>query len=407
MLSARGARWAKTDFAHGEQDIYCAAKNPEGTVSFENAENNDFDKLCCTYGEGFTGTFRLRNAMARHLNAHFKPVQNIDADQITFAAGVTDLNEACALITCDAARHDAIMLGGPVYGSFYRDLTMRTGITLEYVPIGDANQFLPACVTAFDAGFEAAKARGINIKALLICNPHNPLGQCYPRETLVGLLHLCASKGIHLISDEIYALSVYSRYDREPEKFTSIRAIDPAGIIDPNQVHVLYGMSKDFTASGMRLGCIISQNQDFTKATRAVCRFSSPSQFSMHLAAKLLEDQIFVLQFIEKSHRLLLQNRLLAEDLLARASINYHQEGNAGFFIWLDLSTHLPLSEVGGDGWAAERLLSKRLEQSGVIMPTGEEYHAPNPGKFRILFSVEENTLKEGIKRISRVLART
>lgn len=69
-------------------------------------------------------------------------------------------------------------------------------------------------------------------------------GQCYPRETLVGLLHLCASKGIHLISDEIYALSVYSRYDREPEKFTSIRAIDPAGIIDPNQVHVLYGLSK-------------------------------------------------------------------------------------------------------------------------------------------------------------------
>ena len=32
-------------------------------------------------------------------------------------------------------------------------------------------------------------------------------------------------------------------------------------------------------------------------------------------------------------------------------------------------------------------------------MPTGEAYHAPNPGKFRILFSVEENTLKEGIKR--------
>ena len=61
------------------------------------------------------------------MNAHFKPVQKIDADQITFAAGVTDLNEVCALITCDAAQHDAIMLGGPVYGSFYRDLKMRTG----------------------------------------------------------------------------------------------------------------------------------------------------------------------------------------------------------------------------------------------------------------------------------------
>jgi 1-aminocyclopropane-1-carboxylate synthase len=69
-------------------------------------------------------------------------------------------------------------------------------------------------------------------------------GQCYPRETLIGLLELCAAKGIHLISDEIYALTVYNRDDRPSEKFTSIRAIDYAGIIDPRQVHILYGMAK-------------------------------------------------------------------------------------------------------------------------------------------------------------------
>jgi 1-aminocyclopropane-1-carboxylate synthase len=69
-------------------------------------------------------------------------------------------------------------------------------------------------------------------------------GQCYPRETLEGLLRLCAAKGIHLISDEIYALSVYNRGDRESEKFISVRAIDFTGIVKPEQVHVLYGMSK-------------------------------------------------------------------------------------------------------------------------------------------------------------------
>lgn len=106
------------------------------------------------------------------------------------------------------------------------------------------DQFSPDCIAALDAGFEAAKARGTRIKALIICNPHNPLGRCYPRETLIELLRLCASKGIHLISDEIYALSVYDRHDRPAEKFTSIRSIDFTGIIDPGQVHVLYGMSK-------------------------------------------------------------------------------------------------------------------------------------------------------------------
>ena len=49
-------------------------------------------------------------------------------------------------------------------------------VHLEYIPIEDADQFSPACVAAYEVGFEAAKARGINIKALFICNPHNPLG---------------------------------------------------------------------------------------------------------------------------------------------------------------------------------------------------------------------------------------
>ncbi|KAI1371326.1 acc synthase [Hypoxylon crocopeplum] len=418
MLSARGANWTKIAFAHGDQNSYDPASNPNGIVSFSNAENwlmqddlihfinthSQFDKLCCMYGEGYTGTVRLRKAMAGHLNTHFNPVQEIDPEEITFAAGVTELNEVCTQITCDSDSNDSILLGKPVYGGFARDLTIRTGVTLEYVDVGDTDQFSPDCVASYEAGFEAAKARGVNIKALIICNPHNSLGQCYPRETLVELMRFCASKGIHLISDEIYALSVYNRDDRPSEKFTSVRAIDPDGIIDPGQVHVLYGMSKDFGAGGMRLGCVISQNREFTNATRAVCRFSSPSQFSMELASKILEDQDYVAKFLEKSGQVLLQSRLLAEDLLTQAGISFHQKGNAGFFIWLNLAPHLPLKESNGDGWAAERLLYRRLAQGGVIMTGGEVYHAPSPGRFRLVFCLKEDTLREGIRRILRVL---
>ncbi|KNG84798.1 hypothetical protein ANOM_006713 [Aspergillus nomiae NRRL 13137] len=413
MLSRRGAQWATIGFAHGEQNNYNAATNPKGIVSFANAENslmhddltgfinehNDFDKRCCAYGEGYTGTLCLRRAMAAHLNAHFHPANNIGPEEITFAAGVTYLNEASTLILCDPDQNDGIMLGRPVYGAFARDLAMRTNIHLEYVSVGDTDQFSPSCVAGFESGFEAAKARGTNIKALMICNPHNPLGRCYSRETLIGLLRLCASKGIHLISDEIYALSVYERHDRESETFTSIRAIDPTGIIDPSQVHVLYGMSKDFGASGMRLGCIISQNEEFTRATRATCRFSSPSQFSMDLATKFLEDQEFVAKFLKRSHHCLLQSRLLVEDLLFQEGISYSQKGNAGFFLWLDLSAFLPLHETGGDGWAAQRLLTDRFSKAGVIMSTGAEYRAPSPGRFRLVFCVDPDTLKEGIRR--------
>ena len=65
----------------------------------------------------------------------------------------------------------------------------------------------------------------------------------------------------------------------------------------------------------------------YTSLIFSISRFSSPSQFSMDLAAKFLEDQEFVFLFLQKSHRLLLQSRLLAEALLEQAGIGYHKKG--------------------------------------------------------------------------------
>lgn len=86
---------------------------------------HELDKSLLTYGEGYTGTLRLRSAMAKHLNRHFHPAQAIDAEEITFTAGVTNINEVCALVTCDPG--EAIMLGRPIYGPFSKDFVMRTG----------------------------------------------------------------------------------------------------------------------------------------------------------------------------------------------------------------------------------------------------------------------------------------
>lgn len=99
----------------------------------------------------------------------------------------------------------------------------------------------------------------------MLCNCYctkTRIGQCYPRETLVALLRFCAARSIHLISDEIYALSTYERDDGLSERFTSVRAIDLAEIIDPRQVHVLYGMSKasdrDNVRFAMNVTCFVN-----------------------------------------------------------------------------------------------------------------------------------------------------
>lgn len=49
-------------------------------------------------------------------------------------------------------------------------------VQLEYVSTADDDQFGLACVTAVETGLNAAHQRGVTVKALVICNLHNPLG---------------------------------------------------------------------------------------------------------------------------------------------------------------------------------------------------------------------------------------
>lgn len=59
------------------------------------------------------------------------------------------------------------------------------------------------------------------------------------------LMKFCGRHGIHLISDEIYALSSFENPDApDAPVFTSILSVENDGHIDPSLVHVMYGMSK-------------------------------------------------------------------------------------------------------------------------------------------------------------------
>jgi len=83
-----------------------------------------FDADQCTYNEGPIGPRRLREAMASHLNDYFSPFRPVTADEVTFTAGLTGLNEMLAFNLTDEV--EAILLGRPIYGSFYDDLKTKT-----------------------------------------------------------------------------------------------------------------------------------------------------------------------------------------------------------------------------------------------------------------------------------------
>jgi aspartate/methionine/tyrosine aminotransferase len=57
-------------------------------------------------------------------------------------------------------------------------------------------------------------------------------------------MQFCERNKIHMISDEVYALSVYDTVNKNAPKFTSVLSLDPTDLIGKDRLHVLYGMSK-------------------------------------------------------------------------------------------------------------------------------------------------------------------
>lgn len=107
-------------------------------------------------------------------------------------------------------------------------------------------------------------------------------------------MRFCQIHNLHLICDEIYALSIFANPDfPNATPFTSALSIDPTNIIDPNLVHVTYGLSKDFGAAGLKVGCLVTRNEELKKAAGAVVRFHAVSGPSVAIATAMLEDRMW------------------------------------------------------------------------------------------------------------------
>lgn len=100
---------------------------------------------------------------------------------------------------------------------------------------------------------------------------HSVLTFRQPKETLREVARFCGRHGLHLISDEIFAQSVYeTTLGANAVPFTSVLSLDLSGCIDRRFVHVAYGMSKDFCANGLRLAALHSRNQGLLVAVTSI-----------------------------------------------------------------------------------------------------------------------------------------
>jgi aspartate/methionine/tyrosine aminotransferase len=361
---------------------------------------------------------RLRDACTHYLNTHFGVDENckVKPEHIIMGTGLITILSVIAKIVCNPG--DGILITAPYYSGFDSNFKFPgispVPVNVPFDEIGTAKEV--------DYLRAAMKTTGLNINAVVLCNPHNPLGRAYHKDAIEAYCRFAEEFNLHLICDEIYAKSVFrSEGDDNPQPFTSVLSLNLNSLhVNPARVHVLYGMSKDFGASGFRIGLFVSRaNPSIIQSMAAQATFMRVSSPADLLWSALLLSDLYrgppgdfhdITQYLEENKTAL---KGAYEEVITWLrpydKIKYIQ-ASAGLFLMIDLRPIIkdvakagPIVGFNNDTPMPdrERLLNLYLQETHkVCLSPGLSYHMPEPGWFRLVFSVRKEIRAVGLIKL-------
>ncbi|XP_044872430.1 1-aminocyclopropane-1-carboxylate synthase-like protein 1 isoform X3 [Mauremys mutica] len=392
-------------------DKYDEDKNPNGIINFGTSENKlCFDLMSKRLTQSdmnlmeppllqypdWKGHMFLREEVARFLTYYCKAPAPLKAENVIVLNGCGSLFSALATVLCDPG--EAVLIATPFYGGLTQSLFLYGNVKLVYAYLdskitGTSTRPFQLTVDKLEKALQDARSEGVGVKALILLNPQNPLGDIYSLSELRDYLEFAKRHELHVIVDEIYMLSVFD----ESATFHSVLGMDR--LPDPQRTHVMWGISKDFAVSGIRFGTLYTENQDVANAVASLCYFHGVCGPVQYKVAQLLRDRDWINQvYLRANHARLKAAHTYVTDELKTLGVPFLNR-NAGFFVWIDFRKYLRTGT-----FEEEMLLWRRFLDNKVLLSCGKAFECSEPGWFRIIFADKTHRLQLGMQRIRRVL---
>lgn len=273
---------------------------------------------------------------------------------------------------------EKIIVFTPVYDPFF-SAVKNSGHMLVECPMDYKDNYYTINLERFESELKAGA------KAVIMCNPHNPVGRVWTEEELKGIVTLCRKYDVYLFSDEVHADYGLTRKYTTLGKFTEIH----------DKLIIYTAISKSFNMAGMVSSCLIIANSEIKK--KVVEDFTSKWMFGpCDLAFNAIEAAYtYGDAWMDEAAAYVASNadfvREFVEERMEKVQVTKH-EGT--FLMWLDMSCYeLSSSKI-------TEILAKEY---GIALGDGSHYGKCAEGFMRFNIGCARETLKQGLIQMAKM----
>ena len=226
-----------------------------------------FTPTVLSYGPA-SGAPACREAFAQY-HARWQP--KLCAKDVAVTTGGSEALLFAFTAICDPG--DEILAPTPFYTN-YNGFATIAGASITPIPTSIETNF------ALPSDTELDQIKTDRTRAFVFSNPCNPTGAVYPKSEIERLARWCHRNGIFLVADEVYRRIWF----QDPP--ASALEIDDAA----DAVVIIDSLSKTWSACGLRLGALISRNQELMeKVERLGQARLGPQPLAQHVGIAALQ----------------------------------------------------------------------------------------------------------------------
>ena len=186
---------------------------------------------------------------------------NVNENEINITTGGSESLQIALAVTCNP--EDEVIVIEPFYTN-YNSFAVQNDIVLKPISTKIEDGFALPSVDEF------RKVITPKTKGIIICNPGNPTGTLYTKESLIELGKIAKENNLYIYSDEVYREFCYT--DEPHFSCMHLEGLE-------QNVILLDSVSKRYSMCGVRIGAIVSKNKAVMNAVLryAQARLCSPA----------------------------------------------------------------------------------------------------------------------------------